>query len=87
MYTPQYNSRTGTDNSGVEVLVEMLRPTMILPAPNSARGIVRQIRNAAGNSVIRFNSIVLSATGDAAATLLANVSVGSEIGVSQEITS
>ncbi len=87
IYTPQYNTRTGTDNSGVEVLVEMLRPTMILPAPNSARGIVRQIRNAEGNSVIRFNSIVLSATGEAAATLLANVSIDSEIGVSQEITS
>ena len=33
LFTPQYNSRTGTSNSGVEVVVEMARPTMILPIP------------------------------------------------------
>jgi hypothetical protein len=87
LYTPQYNNYTGTDNSGVEVLVEMTRPTMILPAPAYASGIVRQIRNGEGNSLIRFNSIVLSATGAAAQKLLVNVQVGSEIRVSQEITS
>ncbi len=87
LFTPQYNSHTGTDSSGVEVVVEMTRPTLILPAPNYARGIVRQIRINEGNSLIPFNSIVLSATGTAAQMLLANVVVGSEIGVSQEITS
>ena len=87
LYTPQYNSHTGTDSSGVEVVVEMTRPTMILPAPNYALGIVRQIRTGAGDSLISFNTIVLSATGTAAQMLLANVAVGSEIGVSQEITS
>ncbi len=25
LFTPQYNDRTGTDNSGVEVMVEMAR--------------------------------------------------------------
>jgi hypothetical protein len=87
LYTPQYNSRTGTDNSGIEVLVEMARPTLILPGPAYASGTVRQVRNAAGNSWIPFNYIVLSATDDAALTLQANVQVGSEIRVSQEITS
>jgi hypothetical protein len=43
LYTPQYNSRTGTEDAGVEVLVEMTRPTMILPSPAYASGIVRQI--------------------------------------------
>ena len=89
IFTPQYNSQTGTDNSGVEVLVEMNRPTMILPAPAYASGIVRQIHNGEvkGNSLIPFNSIVLSASGTAAQTLLENVQVGSEIRISQEITS
>jgi hypothetical protein len=87
LFTPQYNSQTGTDNSGVEVVVEMERPTMILPKPNYARGFVRQIHISAGNSLIPFNSIVLSASGTAAQTLLANVQLGSEIHVSQEITS
>jgi hypothetical protein len=87
VFTPQYNSRTGTDNSGVEVLVEMTRPTMILPPPAAALGIVRQIRINQGNSLIPFNTIVLSASGTAAEILLENVQGGSEIGVSQEITS
>jgi hypothetical protein len=87
IFTPQYNSRTGTDNSGAEVQVEMTRPTMILPEPAYALGIVRQIRNNQGNSLIPFNYIVLSASGTAAQTLLDNVQVGSEIRVAQEITS
>src|SRR4030042_935548 len=44
IYTPQYNSHTGTGNLGTEVLVEMTRPTMILPKPAYAWGLVRQIR-------------------------------------------
>lgn len=87
IFTPQYNSRTGTDDSGVEVLVEMARPAMILPSPSYASGIVRQVFNTKGNNLIPFNSIVLSASGSAAQTLLENAQMGSEIRVSQEITS
>jgi hypothetical protein len=87
MYTSHYNTRTGTSNAGVEVVVEMARPTMILPSPAYASGIVRQIRNNEGNSLIPFNSIVLSAVGNQAPILLANVQVGSEVRISQEITS
>lgn len=87
LFTPQYNTRTGTDDTGSEVLVEMSRPTMILPEPAFATGFVRQIRVNQGNSLIPFNYIVLSAKGTAAQALLANVQVGSEIHVSQEITS
>jgi len=87
LFTPQYDSQTGTDDTGVEVLVELTRPTMILPEPAFASGIVRQIRMGEGNSLIPFNSIVLSASGTAAQTLLENLQVGSEIHISQEITS
>ncbi|NUM47664.1 MAG: phosphodiester glycosidase family protein [Anaerolineales bacterium] len=31
LYTPQYDLRTPTDDEGVEILVEMTRPTLILP--------------------------------------------------------
>ena len=86
IYTPQYNTRTGTSSSGVEVLVEMARPTMILPTPAYATGFVRQIKVNEGNSLIPFNSIILSASGTQADILLANVHVGSEIRISQEIT-
>lgn len=87
LFTPQYNSHTGTDSSGVEVLVEMERPTLILPKPVFARGFVRQVRDNEGDSLIPFNYIVLSASGTATQTLLANAQVGSEIQISQEITS
>ena len=87
LYTPQYNSRTGTDNSGTEVVVEMTRPTMILPEPAYTSGIVRQIHRGEGNSLIPFNSIVLSAHGNASYILEENVHIGDEIRISQEITS
>jgi hypothetical protein len=87
LFTPQFDSHTGTNSSGVEVLVEMTRPTMILPPPAYATGIVQEIRNAAGNSLIRFDSIVLSASGTAAQALLQNAHVGKEVHISQELTS
>ncbi len=87
VYTPQYDSHTGTDNSGVEVVVEMTRPTLILPSPAFASGIIRKIYSGLGNSLIPFNSIVLSAHGTAAQKLLLNAQVGGEIRITQEIAS
>jgi len=83
IYTPQYNSDTNTDNSGVEVLIEMTRPTLILKLSDPAIGYVRQIRTNQGSTPIPFDHIVLSATGTAATTLLNNVSIGAEVGISQ----
>ncbi len=86
LFTPQFDARTGTDSSGVEVLVQMARPTLILPSPSYASGTVTAIHNGAGNTPIPFDSVVLSATGSAATTLLAGVSVGSEVRITQEVT-
>jgi len=86
VYTSQYNITTATDNSGSEVLVQMDRPTLVLPPPSYARGTVVEIRQNLGSTIIPFDHIVLSATGTAATKLLANVSVGSEVRISQEIT-
>ena len=83
IYTPQYDSNTSTDASGVEVLVEMTRPTLLLPATDPARGFVRKIRQNQGSTPIPFDHIVLSATGSAATTLINNVSVGEHVAVSQ----
>lgn len=87
MYTPQYNSQTLNDGSGVEVVVELNQPTMIMPAPAYVSGIVRQIRIGEGKTPIPFDSIVLSATAAAADTLLENIEIGSEIRITQEISS
>lgn len=85
LFTPQYSASTGTDASGVEVLVEMTRWPMILPAPSYAAGTVRALRSGAGNSSLPFNHVVLSGTGTAATALLANATLGSEVRISEEI--
>ncbi len=87
IYTPQYDSSTHTDTAGLEVVVEMSRPNLILPEPAMAVGRIRAIRNNKGNTPIPFDSIVLSASGDLAVKLLSfDLQLGDEIGISQEIT-
>ncbi len=86
LYTPQYDVTTGTLDAGLEVIVAMDRPTLILPEPAYARGTVAEIRNNGGNSVIPFDHVVLSAAGTAIGPLLGSVGVGTEVRISQEIT-
>lgn len=86
IYTPQYDNTTRTDNSGVEVLVEMTTPAMLTSTTGMTRGYVREIRQGQGSTPIPFDHIVLSATGAEAVTLLGNVSIGSEIGISLGVT-
>lgn len=87
VYTPQYSISTGTaDISGtVEILVEMTRPTLILPWTNKAQGVVKEIRDGVGNTPIPFDHIVLAAHGVERANLLNHLQVGDTIGVSQEM--
>lgn len=85
LYTPQYDSDTNTDASGLEILVEMTRPTLILPDPARATGYIREIRDKQGSTPIPFDHIVLSASGVVRKTMLGKIEVGDEIGVTQEI--
>ncbi len=85
MYTPQFDDNTGTYPDGAEVLIEMTRPTLILPEPSFARGYVREIRPNHGSSFIPFDHIVLSAHGTATSAFT-NYNVGDEVRISQEIT-
>jgi len=87
IFTPQYDASTGTDDTVSEVLVELTRPLLIMPTPNYVVGYVKEIRQNQGNTTIPFDHIVLSAKGSAATTMLANVSLGDEIHISQEIKS
>ena len=82
IYTPQYNTRTPSYSVGAEVLVEAVRPMVIIAYPNKVIGHVRAIYTASQNW-IPFDHVVLSADGSAATTLLANVAVGDEIWISQ----
>jgi hypothetical protein len=87
LYTPQYDDFTHTTANGLEVLVEMSRPTLILPFPASADGFVRQIRDRQGQSLIPFDHVVLSASGKARERLLEGLQTGDRVQISQEITS
>ena len=82
VYTPQYDQDTNTDQAGSEVLVEMGRPNLRLPLSDPAWGYVTEIRQNQGSTPIPFDHVVLSASGTAATTLLANVSEGARIGLS-----
>lgn len=86
LYTPQYDATTNTDDSGVEVLVEVTQPTAIAPLPKMVTGTVRSIFTERGSTPIPFDHVVLSAVGAATETLIANLSVGSEIGISQSVS-
>jgi hypothetical protein len=83
IYTPQYDATTLTDNTGVEWVVKMDRPTLILPAPDRAEGTVTQVRVNQGSTPIPWDCIVISATGSRATTLQSYLSVGKRIGVTQ----
>ncbi|MBN2551031.1 MAG: phosphodiester glycosidase family protein [Anaerolineales bacterium] len=85
IYTSQYDASTLTEDAGLEVLVEMSRPMLIMPSPAVITGTVRTIRDGQGSTPIPFDHIVLSASGRARINLLGQVAVGDEIGISQEI--
>jgi len=87
IYSPQFGIDTDTDNTGLEVLVELSRPLLIMP--NTAfpvKGFIREIRNKQGSTKIPFDHIVISATGEKANIMLGNIKVGDEIGINQELT-
>jgi len=85
IWTPQYDTNTGTDNTVSEVVVQLNRPFVIMPTPNSVSGVVREIRTNQGGAPLPFDHIVLSANGTAATTMLNNVNIGDTVKVSQEV--
>jgi hypothetical protein len=87
LFTPQFAANTLTDDSGVEVVIEMERPLSVSEAGEPSYGIVREIHIDDGSTPIPFDSVVLSATGQARERLLENVHEGDEIGITEEITS
>jgi hypothetical protein len=87
LYTPQYDSSTGTDKKGVEVLVELTRPTLIVPQPAFVTGYVRQVEVGKGDASLPYDYAVLSASGVLTESLVTQLEVGDEVHISQEITS
>ena len=85
LYTPQYDATTQTADEGIEILVELNRPLMILPSPAMVTGVVRAVRDGLGSTPIPFDHIVMSASGSAAEIVRKTVQIGEQVGISQEI--
>ena len=83
IYTPQYNNNTLTDNSGVEVLVQLTTP--LLTPPSTVTGTIQQVRVNQGSTLIPFDSVVLSGAGSAATFLQTYAQVGQSVSISQTI--
>ncbi|MFH0793755.1 MAG: phosphodiester glycosidase family protein [bacterium] len=82
LYTPQWDGNTHTDNSGVEVLVKVNRPALLIPdgvSANSCTGTVIEVRDGQGSTPIPFDHVVLSGTGTGATTLRNKCQVGDTI--------
>lgn len=85
LYTPQYDATTLTDDEGLEILVELNRPLMILPLPGMVTGVVKSVRDGLGSTPIPFDHFVISASGPAAHDLRVSIQSGDQVGISQEI--
>ncbi len=91
LYTPQYGADTGTTGSSdsIEVLVQLKRPSLIIPYSAMAaaeKGQIVKIRDGKGSTAIPFEHVVLSMNG-----LKKNefqglgIQIGDEVGISQKI--
>ncbi len=85
IYTSQYDRSTKTDSSGVEILVELTQPMLVMPLPKFVQGRVVAINDQKGDTPIPFDHVVLSATGAKRTKLLQNLVVGDEIGISSAL--
>jgi hypothetical protein len=85
LYTPQFNERTPDHTDGVEVVLRMLRPSLVLPTPAMALGEVVAVRDFSGQTPIAFDHVVLSAEGIMRTKLLENIKIGDDVGISQSL--
>jgi hypothetical protein len=86
LYTPEFESHSPGDPTGVEILVEMSRPAMIVPLPHMVVGTIRAIQAPAEEETpIPFDHIVIAGYGLMGGALYDNSRVGEQIGISLEL--
>ncbi|TLM99686.1 phosphodiester glycosidase family protein, partial [bacterium] len=87
LYTPQFGLRTPGQSDGLEVVVKLSRPLLIIPiSANAVVGTVSQIYDSSGSTLIPFDSVVVSVGADQRDVFLDNLSVGDSLRFNQEIT-
>jgi hypothetical protein len=91
LYTPQYGADTGTTGStkSIEVLVQLKRPSLIIPYSAMAaaeKGQIVKIRDGKGSTAIPFDHVVLSMHGSKKNEFKGlGIQIGDEVGISQKI--
>ena len=88
LFTPQYDSNTGTNSNGIEFLVEMEKPTHISEINDyMPKGFIRQVHDNQGSTPIPFDHVVISANGTAASELRATgiISNTNRIAIAQKV--
>jgi hypothetical protein len=86
LYTPEFERFSPGDPTGVELLVEMSRPAMIIPSPRMAVGTIQEIhRPAETEMAIPFDHIVIAGYGTMGGILSEYAHVGEQIGISLEL--
>lgn len=86
LYTSHYGRVTPLSDEGIEIVVELTTPLLILPEPQAVQGVVKEIfENQGGGTLLPFDSVVLVARGEAYDELKGKLQVGDRIGISQEL--
>jgi len=86
LLTPQFDRDSNRESKGIDVLVELTRPAMLMPFPHLVTGVVREIRIAPGSTPIPFDHVVLSGWGTTDDQLVQFLTEGDAVGLSLEIT-
>jgi len=86
LYTPHYADNTGTGNDGIEVLVQVSAPVAIMPRRPGTKCQINRIREDAGSTPLPFDHVVLSAHGQAAATLRKHAKAGETLHIDLRLT-
>ncbi len=87
LYTPQFGLRTPAQSNGLEVVVKLSRPLLILPiSANAVVGAVSQIYDSSGSTLIPFDSVVVSVDKGQRDAFLDDLSIGDSVRFNQEIT-
>lgn len=87
IFTPQKGLTTGTDNTVTEALVKLKSPNLISPPSTGVAGYINSIQKNKGSTVIPFDCVVLSASGETADTLTKNAAVSEKIYITTKINS
>ncbi len=86
LYTSHYGRVTPLLDKGIEIVVELTTPLLILPEPQAVQGVVEEIlENQGGGTPLPFDVLVLVAQGEAYREMKGKLQVGDRIGISQEL--